>query len=67
MKEQFYFVYGCDADGNPTDKRVTDEEHLQNAIETAKKDFNGMKIYVNKACFCFNGYLVQSDYVGRFD
>jgi hypothetical protein len=66
MNNQFYFVYGCNSIGEPTEKRVTDEAHLSVAIKSAREDFKGMKICVNKASFCFDGYFVQGDYIGSF-
>lgn len=66
MNSQLYFVYGCNSFGDTTEKRLTDKEHLETAIKTAKKDFNGMTIYVNKASFCFDGYLVQGSFCGSF-
>lgn len=62
----FFFVYGCNAVGEPTEKRVTDGAHLPVVIKAAREDFKGMKICVNKAVYCFDGYLVQGEYYGSF-
>lgn len=63
---KFYFVYGVNQFGEATEKRITDEEHLQVAINTLKDELNVKKVYVNKATFCFDGFLVQGDYLGTF-
>ena len=63
---QFFFVYAVDDYFESSEKRVTDKEHLLKAIEMAKQDFKGHIICLNKASFCFDGYLVQGDYIGSF-
>lgn len=64
MKNQWYFVYAIFPNGDSTEKLVTDEEHLETCVETAKHKFNTDKVHYNKASLCFDGYLVQSTYMG---
>lgn len=63
--EQMYFVYYLNSVGDKVEQRVTDEAHLNVCIEHSKQDWRVDKVWVNKADFCFNGYLVQGDYVGK--
>ena len=61
-----FFVYALDENGYVKgEKRVTDSEHLEEAIKYVKHDFHTDEAHVNKASFCFDGYLVQGDYLGR--
>ena len=64
MENQFYFVYAILPNGDSTEKLVTDEEHLDICINTVKTKFRASKVHYNKAGMCFDGYLVQSDYIG---
>ena len=64
MENQFYFVYAILPNGDSTEKLVTDEEHLDTCINTAKSKFNTSKVHYNKAVMCYDGYLVQSEYMG---
>lgn len=64
MENQFYFVYAILPNGDSTEKLVTDEEHFDTCINTAKSKFNTSKVHYNKAVMCYDGYLVQSDYMG---
>ena len=64
MENQFYFVYAVLPNGDSTEKLVTDEEHLETCINTAKSKFKTSKVHYNKAGMCYDGYLVQSDYMG---
>lgn len=64
MNKQLYFVYAILPNGDGTEKLVTDEEHLETCVETAKHKFNTDKVYYNKASMCFDGYLVQGEYLG---
>ena len=64
MENQFYFVYAVLPNGDSTEKLVTDEEHLETCINTAKSKFKTSKVHYNKAGMCYDGYLVQSEYMG---
>ena len=64
MEKQLYFVYAILPNGDSTEKLVTDEEHLETCINTAKVKFNAIRVHHNKASMCFDGYLVQGDYLG---
>ena len=64
MEKQFYFVYAILPNGDGTEKLVTDEEHLDTCINTAKSKFNTSKVHYNKAVMFYDGYLVQSEYMG---
>lgn len=64
MDEQLYFVYAILSNGDSTEKLVTDSEHLDTCVNNAKAKFNAIRVHVNKASMCFDGYLVQGDYIG---
>ena len=64
MENQFYFVYAVLPNGDSTEKLVTDEEHLETCINTAKSKFKTSKVHYNKAVMCYDGYFVQSEYMG---
>lgn len=60
-----YLVYVIDKDGYiKGEKRVTDNKHLSECVRSIKHDFNVPLVHYNKAVFCFDGYLVQGDYLG---
>ena len=63
-ESQVYLVYAILPNGDSTEKLVTDEEHLDMCINTAKSKFNTSKVHYNKAVMCYDGYLVQSEYMG---
>lgn len=60
-----YFVYCLDENGYKIENRVTDGEHLDTCIDRAKVDWRVSTVHVNKASMCYDGYLVQGDYLGR--
>ena len=46
MENQFYFVYAVLPNGDSTEKLVTDEEHLETCINTAKSKFKTSKVTI---------------------
>ena len=64
MEKKLYFVYGILPNGDSTDKRVTDQEHLETCAYYVKHDFNVPTAHYNEATFCFDGYLVLGEYQG---
>lgn len=66
MENQLYFVTIVKkSNGDLVEKRVTDQEHLDCAVFYARHDHGSKCAYhVNKASMCFDGYLVNGDYVG---
>lgn len=64
MKD-LYMVYALDTNGYlKGEKRITDREHLDKCIKYVKHDFHVEIAHFNKCSMCFDGYLVQGDYMG---
>lgn len=68
MDGNLYFVYALDENGYVMgEKKVTDSEHLEKCVESVCRDNHVKVAHVNKAEMCFDGYLVQGNYEGRYN
>ena len=65
-----YMVRGVTSRGDNTDVYITNKDNLDKTISYVKDldvhNLDVCKVYVNRSKFCFDGYLVSSDYVGSF-
>ena len=64
MENKIYTDYAIHQNEDSTEKLGTDEEHLDTSINKDKSKFNTSKVHYNKAVMCYDGYLVQSEYMG---
>ena len=67
---ELYMVRGVTSQGDNTDVYITNKDNLDKTISYVKDldvyNLNVCNVYVNRSKFCFDGYLVSSDYVGSF-
>lgn len=66
MEGKLYILRAVQADGKITEY-VTDEAHLQDAIEASacQEEMPHEDLYLFEAGFCLNGYLVATNYLER--